>query len=376
VQSLLAVAGTMLLCACQLSIGTRLTRVAENRVIQHVGRTSYSWYLWHWPIVAFYYVAYGTLPTLASGLACIIMGYALGWLSYEKFERGNQKKSWLSGAWRPIGVLATLAVSCIVIGAAALVTNGAMFRYPAATANLLRAQMDRSDGRCSFVQRLRDYQAEICRIGSARGAGGLLVVGDSHAAKAKDALRKIAEGQHIPIYLTKRNCRPTELAPKGYCSVKWWDRVVKDARAAGITRLVVIAHYDVATTDDAYESGFARAAGAGIPVFLQASPPEGSWFDPASRIDPSPGSDASPDRTVAGYRAERAGQIRALLHVAQTYRNVTVLDPIPYLCPRGECQRDFDGHPLYSDAHHLSSIGVQRIVPIYAPLFGSGSPPR
>ena len=41
--------------------------------------------------------------------------------------------------------------------------------------------------------------------------------------------------------------------------------------------------------------------------------------------------------------------------------NATVLDPIPYLCPNGQCMGSKDGVALYYDDNHLVDSGNQQL---------------
>lgn len=365
-QALLAITGTMAILAAQSSVSARVVRLTCNGIVQHIGLTSYSWYLWHWPLAVFFYIITGRLPGVIEGIVLIGFSYALGTVSYTALEKGNSCKAWLAGTMRPAA--AALTALALTSGVAALVflTTGMMFRYPPAEARLLQAQMDHTDGRCSYVQRLRDG-GEICRIGSASEPGGVLIFGDSHAAKIKDAVKEIADQRRVPIYLTKRNCQPTIVGVTAYCSTDWFDDVMRDAHDRGISRILVVAHYAIATTDADYTTGFNRFVQAGIPVIFLSSPPEGQWFDPQSQMPGAPRIDPVSAEQV--YRARR-GQRRALEKLDAASTAVSVIDPVPLICPTGLCLRDHPktDQPLFSDDNHLSTAGVEKVLPLIEPL--------
>jgi hypothetical protein len=62
-----------------------------------------------------------------------------------------------------------------------------------------------------------------------------------------------------------------------------------------------------------------------------------------------------------------------LVHMAQDriskYCNVTILDPIPYLCDDKYCYGSKDGRALYYDDDHLSEYGNKLLEPMFEQIF-------
>lgn len=68
-----------------------ITKVISSKALVYVGLISYSLYLWHWPILAFYRYFYGA-PTLLSGLVLLTLIFLTSHCSYiyiEKKFRGS-----------------------------------------------------------------------------------------------------------------------------------------------------------------------------------------------------------------------------------------------------------------------------------------------
>ena len=83
--------------------------------LRMVGWISYSAYLWHWPLLAFYRYAYGQ-PGLVSGSVIFVLTLALAWLTYATVEQPFRKVS--GQRWRAIfgGYgLATLGAAAVAL---------------------------------------------------------------------------------------------------------------------------------------------------------------------------------------------------------------------------------------------------------------------
>lgn len=72
IRSIIPAVGTALLIASGINQGSVLARALTNPLFRYIGLRSFSLYLWHWPVLAFYRYAYGE-PSLVGGLACAII---------------------------------------------------------------------------------------------------------------------------------------------------------------------------------------------------------------------------------------------------------------------------------------------------------------
>lgn len=48
--------------------------------------------------------------------------------------------------------------------------------------------------------------------------------------------------------------------------------------------------------------------------------------------------------------------------------DVTLLDPIPYLCDGERCYGDIDGLPMFYDDDHLNFSGADLLKPLFEPV--------
>lgn len=365
-----AIAGAMLVFLSQMSLSAGISNVLRNSALQYCGRISYSWYLWHWPILSFYFVQYGKMPGLVSGIALAVIGFLISVASYELVEQGRYASIRDMARNRPVTSLLSFCGLCLTLGGAAALTNGAIFRYDGSTQRVYAAQMDRTTERCGLAERLRDYQWEFCRISDVDQGPGVLLLGDSHAAAAKHMLIKLANESGTRLFMTKRSCQPVSLlAETGYCSRAWWRNVIVGAHDAGVSRIIVVGRYPFETTEADYREGFELMAGSGFDVIIQRSTPEGKWFDPALRLSGDDQAKTFDDRLLTNYRKRRRAQFSAADFVVAQHPNIRFLDPIPYLCKDRVCPRDLNGYPLYADYNHLSVTGEYLLEPMFRQFF-------
>lgn len=106
------------------STGKLLTFLYENKIVQLIGKTSYSAYLIHWPIIVYYkYIVHNNLTTL-SKLSLLAFSFFLGFWIWKYVENTLRKPT---NNLKSIGstVLIVSFLSVIII-----TTDGFAYRYP------------------------------------------------------------------------------------------------------------------------------------------------------------------------------------------------------------------------------------------------------
>jgi len=81
----LAVAGAAMLIASPGSVVNRL--LLSSRPFAFVGLISYSWYLWHWPLLSFARIVADRPIPLAEGIGIGVISLPLAWASYRFIEQ-------------------------------------------------------------------------------------------------------------------------------------------------------------------------------------------------------------------------------------------------------------------------------------------------
>ncbi|BCA63512.1 hypothetical protein HMP09_2746 [Sphingomonas sp. HMP9] len=370
-QGLLAVMATAALCLVQNRLSPGLATVFTNRVSQHFGHISYSWYLWHWPPLVFAYLLLGHSVSGREVVALLLLGYVLGVASWWVLERGVSRSARLTPSRRTMALLLAFLLFAVTTGVALVATNGLIQRYPSREQPLLLAQMDRPDGRCAFAGRLRHWRGQTCLINGATGPGGILFIGDSHVEMQKHALAALGDRYDVPVYITTQNCRIIDFGVDRNCKWSVWRGVAHDIRRQGITQAVVIARWPDLLDRGTFDAAIARLAATGVRVVLERPTPQDAALAPAYYLaSPSAWSDASRyTRNTHDVRQRAVNQ--AMSDWAARHSRATVLDPTPLLCPGNRCLFAHGSEPLYSDTHHLTSAGVRLIAPLYDPLFNA-----
>lgn len=170
---------------------------AKNRVsnwlafkpLVGVGLVSYSAYLWHWPLIAFFRYGHHEVGIVA-GIVIVALTFLLAWLSYLFIEqparasRASITKVMLAQYFVPAGAIAVLALAAMVI-------DGYGFRWQSQPyTGRLKAVRDQTRPAYQFdyvCQRQRasvvDTQNERCVLGpQSAGSPRVILWGDSNAA--------------------------------------------------------------------------------------------------------------------------------------------------------------------------------------------------
>jgi peptidoglycan/LPS O-acetylase OafA/YrhL len=181
---------------------TVVSKFFENKLIVFIGLVSYSWYLWHWPIIAYanyvfgfeHSIAFQTLIVLASfGIACLSY-----WYIENPFRKGRLKRLGFTKL-----LYAAIASLLIIFSVDFWVrsTEGAAFRLPERIRNLdlIRGDivLSEQDGVL-----FKDGKDKLRGIGKKSIVGpddpiDFLVWGDSHARMLHKSLESIATHRNL-----------------------------------------------------------------------------------------------------------------------------------------------------------------------------------
>jgi peptidoglycan/LPS O-acetylase OafA/YrhL len=182
-----------------------VTRLLATWPMRRIGDVSYSWYLWHWPVLVFADLLVPGLPTpwrMALGLGSLIPAV----LSYGLVENSARRSRWLRAApIRSFGLGATFTAAG---AAAALVLAGAADSALASPAQKRIAEV-RSTISASQSHNCQsgyyDDTVKLCEIG-ARTGKIVVLFGDSHAAHWSSPLADIARRNGWRLVVVVKSC--------------------------------------------------------------------------------------------------------------------------------------------------------------------------
>src|ERR1700722_1913240 len=411
-------------------------RFLSARPLVFIGRVSYSWYLWHWPVLAFLRIVYGSQLPAALALSAIAASFAAAVLSYffieQPFRASRRAPAPL--LIRYALVIAITAVGCAIVWR----SRGLPQRYPALarmedeTARLVSDPCLADDGSDNPSLTSPCFDSPNSRAPDSRGSDlrtsnpptMLALWGDSHAAALAPGLRSFAAAHGYRFAeLAKASCPPalgaTHFVPRhpqlaaecvrynqaafnilatspqirivilhaswaGYLHRSWQDGWLIAGPAGQRTMPPpgdaekILAETLAETIDALQAAGKTVIVFDDIPTFA---------FEPIWKFDTAQiparhavakwiGANGAVDSGFAPSRSDDAVAAASSLlrQSAAASPPAIYFDPTPQFCNAGgQCiYRDRD-HLLYSDNNHLSAEGAYRALKGFRPPSASSN---
>jgi peptidoglycan/LPS O-acetylase OafA/YrhL len=384
-----------------------------RKPMQIVGRFSYSWYLWHWPMLVLMPALVGYPLSWVRQLEVSLLALWLAGLTYAAVEHLSTvrplRRGWLlrGPLLSGVGVLACLAVLVSapgVVGSGkfaptldltspasqalgqALVTAQSVREVPGnLTPTLTRAGKDVpvTEGNChlSFTQTV----SGPCVYGDQSSNRTVVVFGDSHAQQWDGALIAAAKAEHWRLVSwTKAACPAAEVVidnpqlKRRYTECETWRAATIDRIAALNPALVIVSQSDSvpgkslssqAWADATVTSlGKLRAKGVENVVFLADTPYPGTDV-------PTCVSDHLDDVRQCGlqrndayhgesYYADRHQVMLSTVRAA----GFSTVDPIDWMCSPQFCPVMVGNQLIYRDDSHITNTFSTTLAPMLSTL--------
>ena len=354
---------------------SRLNRtVIGSAPLVWVGRRSYSWYLWHWPILAFVRISTVGDPAPTIIASAVAASFVAAVLSLHFVEDPLRRRRLSSKAVLFRYAVAVAAVAALSMGIR--VGQGLPVRTPPIVDGLFT---ESKGGACVVYQGVAEPNTQDPCVAPAGGTIPVVgLIGDSHAGALSPGLIKLASqrGWRVDV-MAKASCPPLLDANSGQSDVSGclsFNRsALKVFSENPAVRVVFLAAYwDAArggytAAADKFERDLARSVAklksAGKRVYIIEDAP--TWqSDPArwtaSQLIPArrwisrlSGQSAAPSEDVAGVRETHS----ALARVAAT-SGAKLLSLRTGICDPACGYYDVGGM-LYTDKHHLSARGSE-----------------
>jgi peptidoglycan/LPS O-acetylase OafA/YrhL len=346
IWSLLPVAATSLLIYSQ-SFGELVTgRVGV--ILEWIGDRSYSWYLWHWPLLQFAAPFNASRLFLGSiAVASIVPAY----LSYRFIEQPLRTNP----RWRPPIRTALIGIACIALPLVALTTA----HNPEPD---LENHLDVTLG-CVYGDLSRLQIGGSCILPASTSRGIAALIGDSHASHLSEAFVIAARDLNLDAMLASRASTPfLYLESLTVDGTNELPRQMIEHLIAQDVAVVVIAQSNYAlrflenkTWADGMRPVLQQLEAAGIPAVLVAQSVTVD-VDPQAcshlqmRVGVCP---ADVVRDTAQLRSDR-DRFSSEVELATSIEGVVLLDTFEYLCPSRQCATKRDGHWWWRDSGHIS----------------------
>jgi peptidoglycan/LPS O-acetylase OafA/YrhL len=397
-SAIFSVLGTAVVISCPTSWINRSILSAPWLVF--IGRISYSWYLWHWPLLAFLRVASGGPLPVPVRIIAVLLSFALAVVSYYLIEQPFRKSSLapLPLITRYAGVGIALAFVLGVVWK----DRGLPSRFPD-----LHPEQAEISSNCIVNYGIRTPDLSAHCYNPVANTSSIALWGDSHSAALSPALRSevTARGYNF-VQFSKSSCLPLAGVAKYVLShpsvveecIEFNQIVLKTILADASIRTVIL----VGRWADPFAEGnieplldvdLARAHGrspapAMAAIFVDALSKNITALEAAGKsvvlVEDVPNFDFDPLCSMLSaqipIRRKLASWIvhgnytpglaqasfldavgrsdDALATVHNRFHDVELIDLRPMFCDRtGLCTYMHAGRLLYSDGQHLTAAG-------------------
>lgn len=361
--------------------------VLSSWPLVRMGDISYSWYLWHWPLLVFAEVMWPRHSPVVTG-AVVAASIAIAFASYRWVENPIRNSKALAD--RNILVIGSAATASIVIGL--LLT---LIMAQSGQSNSSRQQVfaaARNDIPAVYAAGCHaNFDATDlpeCVFGDPHGSKTIVLFGDSHAAHWFPAVEQLARqnGWRL-VSLTKSSCPSVDVEVystakrRTYHECATWREKMLERIVAAKPSLVVIANSSrqgVSAPD--WQAGVQRALkhlnDAGIAVALIRDNPRPGFDAPQclARMDwQGRVADRECSFSLETVRAKDMPIYAAEQQAAAATPGSFVLDLTPAICPNERCQVYQSGIVRFSDSNHLTAGFVARLAPALAAALHAAS---
>ncbi|WP_226686991.1 acyltransferase family protein [Stutzerimonas stutzeri] len=334
-----------------------------------IGLISYSLYLWHWPVLAFYRYLYGTVGAL-DGAALFVLMMVLSVLSYRVVEKPLRQLRW--GLPLSFGLSAGVSIFAMLVCVGIVFSKGYGVYFNNDEYRIALAELEPAPPayKYSYVcQRSKldngDLSRDSCVINPG-GRPGVLLWGDSNAAHYVGVLGVIAKHEGFSF----RNAAHSSCPPvfSGIEKVLTADRIGDCQRSVDVVRRNMN-EFSTVIIGAAWEGyfnkdpSFVRSVESTIDTLLN----EGKRVILLGQVPRFSSLDRSCHQKAAKLPflsctqvSDEVGRLDAnnlLLSFANEKSNLEYFDLRSILCRSGRCSHSLNGDLLYFDNSHLSMEG-------------------
>jgi peptidoglycan/LPS O-acetylase OafA/YrhL len=379
--------------AAVVLIGVPATSDWTGRFLSHpwmvaLGKLSYPWYLWHWPLLSFAYIIESGQASAELRLGLVLASLLLAALTYRLWElplRGLPSRL----------VISALLIAMVILG---LLGKNIYDRHGLERIrhkNLIQLDLASSQDFLDFEKQgliteakcekpFKFPEREVCLLADPKTPASAVVLGDSHAVHAFWGLAKAFNNQGLNLTVRgKGACVPvmavTPVTRVSECE-HHMEATLRDIAADSHVRAVALVFRgryltELSTPQErhAFENkldatlALLLLAGKQVYYFLPLVEP---GFDPrlcsgALPLGRKPPYSCVIDKTADDAKSET---IRAsAAQVLSRWPKVRVVDPNTVLCNMGHCPILQNGHSLFKDENHLSQAGSLRLGDVLNP---------
>lgn len=380
---IVALLAAILIFSLYTQSNSLLKDLLSSKPLKFLGKISYSFYLWHWPIILFSKYYFTTIESLPIYVFIIVLTTLCSVFSYYYIENILRNSSSSKTYSRNFIVVYSLILTTVL--SVFHFTHGLSFRLDEVSKKTLAVpSWQNFPGKCEYTQRKDDFYQ--CDFGEEKTEPTILLWGDSHAQTLVWNYDELATEKNKKILsFTKGGCPPVfggvlvnSPINKNIC-LNMQKSVLDLLNSENkITDIIITAKWDgyigkklqVKTllndnVDDDFisllDKTISHLQNLGYHVHLIDSIPYPGWKVPEriARMHLL-------NKEITSYYSDLTPKLYSNLNTLLNLdsKKLTIYSPKDYLCIEGECSTVKDNNPLYFDSNHLSIYGVDIIQPI------------
>jgi hypothetical protein len=372
--------------ALLLLLASPNSRVVGNllsiKPLRTIGDLSYSWYLWHWPLIVFSEALFpgSRWAVLTAGFGSVIPAY----VSYH-FVENRFRSSDSNNAVNPLKIV-SISLSIQFLCAIALIV-GATSTY-----GLKQPVANGANGSWAFAAGCQmtemPFPADECSHSVEQNQGTVLLIGDSQAGSISDGVFSATELLNLNFVVWYNDgCpifpRPTE--ERSDCAD--FQKSIPELISSVKPDLIVVANkaslygmgggqhggLSIKNADGSTPNTYSETIQMwtdGIQEMFSSAPFVNSKILYIQQVPTSkPNSPTlirktSDDSTFdLSFSANRNEIVQDEERALGSFSNISLFNPADYLCPSNRCSTSIDGNSVYSDENHLSPYGANLLAP-------------
>lgn len=356
----------------------------STRPMQAIGRVSYSWYLWHWPIL----LLGAQLVDTRSGwnrLVLVALSLVVAALSYRFFETPIRHNRKLLAKPR-FAVFAGLAIMILAASLALRWHNAAQARMQ--QPEQLRFAAAHFDAPVIYGMGCDDWyhsaRVRICAFGDPHAKHTAVAIGDSVALQWFPAYARVFDrpGWRL-LVITKSSCPMVDVPifyqriEREYTECGRWRRAALHEIAVLKPDVVIMGStYIYDYTQAQWIDGTRRVLDALSPnagkIFIMRSSPTLPFDAPACVAPRSwlyAAIKGSRLCTAPAHTAKSDAVFHWLQAAAAPFNNVHLIDLTDAICPEGTCHAEINGTVVFRDDQHMTASFARSLAPALAQAF-------
>ena len=357
--------------------GTPIGSLLSRKPMLFVGKVSYSWYLWHWPVLMLGNMLFPEGGILLQ-MVLVVLSFLLAVVTLYTVEMPLRHNSTLVA--RP-AVTVVLSLVFMSVGFAIAKLWQVKAIAWANTSDQVPYQQVRSELPVPYERGCDDWvnsaKVKICNFGVTDAENVAVLFGDSIAVQWFAGLAIPLTLDNWQFYVITKSACPIVDEPIFYSRIGQEYKICEEWRNAAIEQLQEInpdilfvgSASDYAYTPGQWQEGTQRIveqlADSADRVYLIPGTYRLPFDAPSclARKDWQPAFIASLSECSAQGKAPAdAVVIEALTQAAREYPNVGVLDLNPIVCPDNHCEARREGNIVYRDFQHVSNDFVERSI--------------